>query len=81
MLRTKELATFDRDPITNDHCLRCKKDLKPGQSRRWVHCIEGGTTVLHPGDEKAYVPDGGDMGSFPLGMDCARRLGLEWSTP
>jgi hypothetical protein len=44
-----------------------------------VHLIDGGDTVLHPSDETAYVSDSGDLGAQPIGSDCARKLGLEWS--
>ena len=79
-MRTKFLnPDYRNDPKTDTYCCVCQRDLKPNQPRRWVHCIGGGMTVLHPEDEALYVPDGGDMGCFPLGMDCAKNLGLEWS--
>lgn len=80
--RTK-FTEFDgrRDPKTDVWCCVCQKDLKPGQPRRAVHLVEGGAFALHPEDEAIYVPDGGDMGAFPIGSDCARRLGLEWTHP
>lgn len=70
---------YRRDPKTPHFCHRCQKDLKPGQPTRWVHVIAGGVRYLHPEDEAAYVDDGGNMNFFPVGLDCAKRIGLEWS--
>lgn len=79
--RTKFLD-FDarRDPKTDHWCCRCQKDIKPGQAHRMVHLVDGGAFVLHPDDEAIYTPDAGDCGGHPIGSDCARKLGLEWST-
>lgn len=78
--RTKDID-FDarRDPKTNHYCVACQKDLKQGQKHRTVHMIKGGYTALHPEDEHKYKPDSGDMGHWPIGMDCAKKLGLEWT--
>ena len=62
---------------TNVWCCRCGKDIRG--KYRMVHLIGGGMTVLHPADEAIYVADGGDCGGYPIGPDCARKLGLEWS--
>jgi len=66
-------------PKTAFWCARCQKAIKPGSPYRLVHIIAGGPLVLHPEDEALYRPDDGDMGLHPVGMDCARRLGLEWT--
>src|SRR3990167_9410732 len=82
---------FRRDPKTDRFCVRCQKDMKLGQSARVVHLVGGGHLVLHPSDEDAYTaamkaePNGelarSDLGCFPIGMDCARKLGMEWTHP
>lgn len=64
-------------PKTSLHCVRCQKDIRG--SYRMVHVIWGGSHVLHPSYEPSYVPDAGDMGLHPIGPDCARKLGSEWS--
>lgn len=81
-MRTKFLD-YDarRTPKTEHHCIRCQKDLKPGQPVRWIHCVNGGMFVLHPDDESSYVSDAGDMGCWPIGNDCARILGIDWTHP
>ena len=59
-------------------CIACQHDLNPKRAR-FVHCVNGGPFALHPDDESKYVPDRGDMGCFPIGPDCAKKLGLEWT--
>lgn len=82
-IKTKNVFEFNPDwgktPATACFCFRCNRDLKPGQSRRWIHLIDGGAAILHPDSEADYVSDGGDMYYFPVGMDCAKIIGLEWS--
>lgn len=70
-----------RDPRTPWFCIRCQRDLKPGQPFRWVHLIDGGAWVLHPDHEAAYVPDAGDVGCHPIGLDCARQIGRDFTHP
>lgn len=75
---------FRRDPKTDCFCARCQKDLKQDQPRRWVHIVDGGGAVLHPEDEAIFAasPEAqpGDLYWFPVGMDCARKIGLEFTT-
>lgn len=81
--RTKDIdGDYRRDPETATYCARCQKDLRPGQARRLVHLVEGGGFVLHPQDEAAFAAAGdrsGDLGLFPVGMDCARKIGMDWT--
>lgn len=37
------------------------------------HVIGGGGKALHRDDEDAYMPDGGDLGHYPVGTDCLRQ--------
>lgn len=72
-----------RDPKTPHYCVKCQRDLKPSQPTRTVHLVLGGHMVLHPDDEAAYQAaqdDNGDVGLNPVGMDCARRIGLQWTS-
>jgi hypothetical protein len=79
-IRKKQLdGDFRKDPKTDLFCCRCQKDIKPNSGRKWVHLIDGGASILHPDDEKLYTPDGGDLGLYPIGMECARIIGKEWS--
>lgn len=80
-MRTAQLdADNRREPRTTHYCVRCHKDLIPGQPFRMVHLIAGGAQVLHPEDEALYQNDGGDMYWFPIGNDCAKKVGLDFTT-
>lgn len=71
----------NRHPKTERYCVICQRDIKPGAKAREVHLVDGGMWALHTDDEPIYVSDGGDVGIHLLGMDCARRLGMEYSRP
>jgi len=82
--RTKEFD-YDtrRQPKTKDYCAMCQRDMKPNSPRRYVHLVGHGALVLHPADEDLYdePQKGDDAGGHYIGLDCARKLGLEWTTP
>lgn len=71
---------FRRDPKTQLFCWRCQKDLKPDQAKRWIHLVDGGNQILHPDSEGDYRSDEADCGFLPVGMDCARKIGIEWTS-
>lgn len=82
--RTAQLdADNRREPKTDVFCVRCHKDLKPGQDRRYVHIEDSSfATVVHPDDDAAFHSSpavAGDMGWFPVGLDCAKRIGIEFT--
>lgn len=80
MVRTKFIdydANYNRAK-TNFQCVACQHDLNPRRAR-WVHLVNGGPFALHPEDEAAYVDDGGNLGWFPIGPDCSKKLGVEWT--
>jgi hypothetical protein len=83
-MRTKPLPAYEarngRRIVSNHPCIVCGKEVNP-KTARYVHLINGGHIVLHPSDEHLYESDGGDVGGQPIGPDCAKRLGLEWSSP
>ena len=79
---------FRRTPKTKVYCPRCQRDLKPGEARRYIHMVqypdkdfenqlEDG--ILHPLDRSKWIPTKGDMGIMPVGMYCAKKIGLEWT--
>jgi hypothetical protein len=68
---------FRPRPKSAHFCVICQRDLKPGQPHRLVRWEPDKWEAIHP-DDWAATP-GADEG--PVGMDCARRLGLEWSAP
>jgi hypothetical protein len=78
--RTKFLDyDAQRTPKTPFSCVMCQRDLDP-QDRKvhWVHLVDD-VLVLHPADESHYTPDVQDRGMFPIGPDCAKKLGVEWT--
>lgn len=81
--RTKFIdPDYRRDPKTNHFCARCQKDLKADQPFRVIHQVDGGPFALHVNDEALYTDDGGNLGCSPVGMDCARKIGLhEFTSP
>jgi hypothetical protein len=90
-LRTKFInGDYRRDPKTDFFCCACQKDMDPTKPCYSVHLVDGGPFALHPDDEAAYQAhsvmckggqDPGELGCFPIGTDCAKRLGLEWCHP
>ena len=76
---------FRRDPKTAQHCVICQRDLKPGQNHREVRWEQDRWEAIHPEDwdRAAQAPHSRDhaIESGLIGLDCARRLGLEWSAP
>lgn len=82
-IRTKWLdPDFRRRPKTARFCEMCQRDLKPGQPHRIVRCELDKYEAIHPEDwEPASVEISRPIVEFMIGMDCARRLGMEWSKP
>jgi hypothetical protein len=89
-IRTKWLdPDFRRTPKTDRCCIMCGRDLKPGQPHRIVRYELDRYEAIHPDDwDKAaeiipptWAPSQQDncIVDDRLGMDCARKLGLEWS--
>ena len=60
-------------PKTDRSCVRCQRDIKPGQPARIVRVLDA--MVLHPDDAGAVGED------FLIGLNCAKKLGLEFSRP
>lgn len=87
MIRTK-FIDFDarRDPKTNRYCVCCQKDLKEGQPHRVVFVGEA-MHAIHPDDIEQYLalPIGQrssiQIGAELMGMACAKKLGIEFTSP
>lgn len=82
-------ADYRRDPKTNLYCIMCQRDLKPGQPHRMVCHELDRYDAIHADDwEVAAKEISGRRAKHldavcyqPIGMDCAKRLGLEFSRP
>lgn len=64
-----------REPRTERYCIRCQRDIRPGQPARVVRIVVDEPMVLHP-------DDAGDLGEEHLvGENCARVIGWEFTRP
>lgn len=89
-IRTKAMdPDFRRDSKTPRFCVLCQRDLKPGQPARRIRWELDRWCAIHPDDWEAaavLIPARRAphlretaIEEGLLGMDCARKLGLEWS--
>lgn len=83
-LRTK-FIDFDarRDPKTATYCVCCQKDIKADQKHRLVY-VGDSMHAIHPDDVEAYratLTKQINLGPWPMGLTCAKKLGLEWTIP
>jgi len=67
-----------RNPRTDRHCCMCQRDLRPGQAHRHVYLLAD-LLALHPGDFDKREPLASDLGWHLMGMDCARKFGMDWT--
>jgi hypothetical protein len=91
--RTKFLdPDFRRVPKTAHWCVMCQRDLKPGQKHREVRWELDRWEAIHPEDWEVAaveIPRARPEYAHPenliergfIGLDCAKKLGLEWSVP
>jgi hypothetical protein len=86
-IRTKWMdQDFRRWPKTDRYCTMCHRDLAPGRACREVRWELDKYEAIHPDDwERASVEIPASRQAYGavqrglIGMDCARKLGLEWS--
>ena len=72
---------YRRQPKTDYFCINCNKTIDPTKPHRLVRVIDKGDSFLHPQDVEGYMLEHGFAALHPMGNDCAKRLGLEWSIP
>lgn len=68
---------YRRQPKTQHFCCLCQRDIKtPPAETDYVHYVDGGSAILAVEDEARFseLQHPGDMYSFPIGPDCARKL-------
>lgn len=81
-IRTKWMdPDFRPRPKTDCFCRICQRDLKPGQKRRYVLFFENHFEAVHRDDWEAAQAQPGVWNIEPIGSDCAKKIGLEWSRP
>jgi len=78
--RTKFLDYDARHtPKTDFCCVMCQRDLDPRNRKiRWVDLVDY-VHVLHPADAALYTSDGHARGMYPLGPECVKKIGIEWT--
>lgn len=84
---------YRRTPKTRHYCAMCQRDLAPGSPIRWIAFeLDKLPMIIHPADlQKAWVelrisrPNpfyrNGIIEFAPIGPECARKLGDEWTLP
>lgn len=80
---------FRRDPKTNCYCEMCQRDLKEGQPHRHIMFELDRYEAIHSEDweaAEAYILATRKTVQPAvikglIGMDCAKRLGFEWTRP
>lgn len=70
---------FRRNPKTKFFCWRCQKDLKLSQAVRYAYFVADWQLIVHPEDVIKYGSGPNDGEWCPLGMDCAKIVGLTWT--
>ena len=59
------------------NCIFCGRDTSKQGNSLGVIVGEGGSVVVHPGDNE-LAQDGGYMGWFPVGSECIKEIPAEY---
>lgn len=59
--------------VTSEACLLCQKPIKDWGRSASVHCVEGTVTLIVPAAQD-YTDEAADMGWWPVGPECAKKL-------
>lgn len=70
---------YRRDPTTDRWCELCQRDLKPGQPHRRLMWNVDTLEAVHGEDWEAAAMERRTLSVSPVGMDCAKKLGLEFT--
>lgn len=57
-------------------CIACARDTSKQGESLGVWIVGGGSLIAHP--EVKELNDGGDMGWFPVGSECIKKVPLEF---
>lgn len=58
-------------------CVFCGRDTSKQGKSQGVYVGAGGGVIVHPDDYEKSI-DGGDMGWFPVGSECIKRVPAEF---
>lgn len=61
-------------------CVFCGRDTSKQGNSQGVCVGDGGSLIVHP-DDYENARDGGDMGWFPVGSECIKRVPAEFRVP
>ena len=86
-MRTAQLDADNRRDTNGaeTYCARCHKPLKNGQPHRWVRPVDWSfAEVMHADDVTPEIIEATERGeypgAFPVGMDCAKKIGMQFTT-
>ena len=63
------------------NCIVCGRDTSNRGESYGVWISGGGDLIVHPDDYDTYPHRGGDMGWFPVGSECIKRVPVEFHAP
>lgn len=59
----------------DDQCFLCCRPVRSeSKGTRWIHIVEGGGLLARVGADDTQFDAAGDMGWFPVGPRCARKI-------
>jgi len=73
-------ARIEKNQKSGPCCHACGAVLNPDRAVT-VRIVGGGGEVLHPEDADRYINDGGDMGAWDLGPECAKMFPAAYRAP
>jgi hypothetical protein len=60
------------------NCVHCGRDTSKQGNSLGVYVSGGGGLIIHPDDYETYPHNGGDMGWFPVGSECIKKVPAEF---
>jgi hypothetical protein len=60
------------------NCVHCGRDTSKQGNSLGVYVSGGGGLIVHPDDYETYPHGGGDMGWFPIGSECIKKVPAEF---
>jgi hypothetical protein len=60
-------------------CIECGRSTSKNGESQGIYIVDGGIGVAHP--DQPEMKDGGDMGWFPVGSECIKKVPAEYRVP